>query len=143
MPWTQLGYIYIPLNLAIMTQRLQRPPITNRQCISHGIIHIFIPKSSNSINHGHQEVPVRFTTFLRLFKLKENFLDAQIGPLVHEAKVRKWLNFQKISVRPPWSIFIITQKPKIIFTSNQSHWKSNKIIYSFYVYTKDQFCTYQ
>ena len=76
------------------------------------------PNSSNSINHGHQEVPVRFTTFLRLFKLKETFLDAQIGPLVHEAKVRKWLNFHKISVRPPWSIFIITQKPKIIFTSS-------------------------
>ena len=101
------------------------------------------PNSSNSINHGHQEVPVRFTIFLRLFKLKETFLDAQIGPLVHEAKVRKWLNFHKISVRPPSSIFIITQKPKIIFTSHQSHWKANKIIYSLHVYTKDQFCTYQ
>ncbi|KEH28035.1 hypothetical protein MTR_5g059475 [Medicago truncatula] len=80
------------------------------------------PNSSNSINHGHQEVP-----------------DVQIGPLVYEAKVRKWLNFHKISVRPPWSNFIITQKPKIIFTSIKSHWKANKIIYNFHVYTKTQF----
>jgi len=116
MPWTQLGYIYIPLNLAIMTQRLQRPPITNRQCISHGIMHIFISKfisnSSKSINHGHQEVPVRFTTFVRLFKLKETFLDAQIGPLVQEAKVRKWLNFLKIFSKTSLEYFHHNSKTK-------------------------------
>jgi hypothetical protein len=49
--------------------------------------------------------------------------------------------FRKMSLRPPWSIFIITQKPKIIFKSNQSHWKANKIIYNFHVYTKSQFKT--
>ncbi|KEH27867.1 hypothetical protein MTR_5g045385 [Medicago truncatula] len=30
------------------------------------------------------------------------------------------LNFHKISLRFPWSIFIISQEPKIIFTSNQT-----------------------
>ena len=39
-------------------------------------------------------------------------------------------NFHKISPRPPLSVFIITQKLKIIFKSNQSH---------FHVYTKSQF----
>ena len=87
--------------------------------------------SSNSINHGHQEVPVRFTTFLRLFKLKETFLDAQIGPLAHEAKVRKWLNFHKISVRPPWSIFIITQKSKIISRQTKAIGKLTKLSTAF------------
>jgi hypothetical protein len=50
-------------------------------------------------------------------------------------------NFRKISPRPPWSIFIITQKPRIIFKSNQSHWKANKILYNFHVYTENQFKT--
>ncbi|KEH23486.1 hypothetical protein MTR_7g083575 [Medicago truncatula] len=51
------------------------------------------------------------------------------------------LNFHKISLRPPWSIFIISQTPKIIFKSNQSHWKAKTIIYNFHVYTKGQFKT--
>ncbi|KEH19937.1 hypothetical protein MtrunA17_Chr8g0364571 [Medicago truncatula] len=51
------------------------------------------------------------------------------------------LNFHKISLRPPWSIFIISQTPKIIFKSNQCHWKANTIIYNFHVYTKSQFKT--
>ncbi|KEH16688.1 hypothetical protein MTR_0116s0140 [Medicago truncatula] len=51
------------------------------------------------------------------------------------------LNFPKISLKPPWSIFIISQKPEIIFKSNQSHWKANSIIYNFHVYTKSKFKT--
>jgi len=38
------------------------------------------------------------------------------------------LNFRKISPRPPWSVFIITQNLKIILMSNQRHWKDNSII---------------
>ncbi|KEH17076.1 hypothetical protein MTR_0046s0040 [Medicago truncatula] len=51
------------------------------------------------------------------------------------------LNLHKISLRPPWSIFIICQTPKIIFKSNKIHWKVNTIIYNFHVYTKGQFKT--
>ncbi|KEH16880.1 hypothetical protein MTR_0077s0040 [Medicago truncatula] len=46
-----------------------------------------------------------------------------------------------VSIPMTLSISIITQKPKIIFNSNQSHWKANKIIYNFHVYTKGQFKT--
>ncbi|KEH22279.1 hypothetical protein MTR_7g037575 [Medicago truncatula] len=51
------------------------------------------------------------------------------------------LNFSKISLRPPWSIFLISQKLKIIFKSTQIHWKANKIIYNFHVYTESKFKT--
>ena len=51
------------------------------------------------------------------------------------------LYFHKISLRLPWSIFIISQTPKTIFMSNQSHWKANIIIYNFHVYTKGKFKT--
>jgi len=40
-------------------------------------------------------------------------------------------NFHKISLRPPWSIFIITHKPKIVFTSNQSHWQLTELSKTF------------
>ena len=63
--------------------------------------------------------------------MKETFLDAQIGPLVDEAKVRKWLNFHKISVRPPWSISIITQKPKIILRQTKAIEKLTKLSTAF------------
>jgi len=33
------------------------------------------------------------------------------------------LSLLKISPRPTWSVFIITQNIKIILMSNQSHWK--------------------
>ena len=49
--------------------------------------------------------------------------------------------FRKIFLRPPWSIFLITHKPKIICKSNQSLWKANKIIYNFHVYVKSQIKT--
>jgi len=52
-----------------------------------------------------------------------------------------WVNFHKIPLRPPWSIFIISQKLRIIFKSNQSHWLSISIIYNFHVYPKSQFKT--
>ena len=38
------------------------------------------------------------------------------------------LNFRKILPRPTWSVSIITQYKQNIFKSNQSHWKTNKII---------------
>jgi len=38
------------------------------------------------------------------------------------------LSFLKVSPRPTWSVFLITQNPRIIFKSNQSHWKANSII---------------
>jgi len=47
------------------------------------------------------------------------------------------LSFLKVSQRPTWSVFfIITQRLKLIFKSNQSLFKANLIIYNFHVYTK-------
>jgi len=51
------------------------------------------------------------------------------------------LSLLKISPRPTWSVFIITQNLKIILMSNQSHWKANTIIQNFHVYTESQFKT--
>jgi len=38
------------------------------------------------------------------------------------------LSFLKVSPRPIWSVFIITQNPQNIFKSNQSLWNANSII---------------
>jgi len=41
------------------------------------------------------------------------------------------LSFLKISPRPTWSVLIITQNLKIIFKSNQSHWKATQLSKTF------------
>ena len=132
--------------------------------------HICAVENYISISSAKYDEFIKITKFVSPKHFSRNFpfsKQNKLNPLPHSLNTTKHLNwthktyvwsletiqkvwvdleivmriFRKIFLRPPWSIFLITHKQRIIFKSNQSHWKANKIIYNFHVYTESQFKT--
>jgi len=93
-------------------------------CLSYCKINSF--SKQNQVRSTISQVKYSLNTLIELLTFKFWSLETNHKFWVDLEIVAR--NFHKISPRPPWSVFIITQHVKIIFKSNQSHWKSNTII---------------